>query len=163
MSSISEKPPIKFINFSADHKDSISEALGQEIFEFDNKYFPNPWSQEKWTELFTTHPGDHLLGVALLGESLLGLILFGTSNSDSAHLYKILVDPKERKKELGSELIRRASLLLKKRHFKSVFLEVEESNSNALSLYRKHGYKVLVNKKDFYGAGRNAYAMEALL
>lgn len=163
MSSFSEKPSIKFYNFTGDYKDSIPEALSQKIFELDNKYFPTPWSQEKWIELFTTNPGDHLLGVALLGESLLGFILFGTSNPDSAHLYKILVDPNERKKDLGSELIRRASSLLKKRHFKTSFLEVEESNSNALSLYRKHGYKVLVTKKDFYGAERNAYAMEALL
>ncbi|MBK26289.1 MAG: hypothetical protein CME70_19980 [Halobacteriovorax sp.] len=141
----------------------IHQGLIDRLSNLDDQFFPTPWNSQKWNEVLKHKSGSYLIGVCHDVERVYGFALFGTSNPDSAHLYKILVDPELKRQGLGRTLLLDAMSLLKEKKHKSVFLEVEQSNFEALGFYRNLGYKVLVGKKDFYGPMRDAFAMEAIL
>jgi len=141
----------------------IHQGLIDRLSSLDEQFFPTPWKSLKWNEVLKHKSGSYLMGVCHDLERVYGFALFGTSNPDSAHLYKILVDPEFKRQGLGQKLLLDAMSLLKEKKYKSVFLEVEQSNFEALGFYRNLGYKVLVGKKDFYGPMRDAFAMEAIL
>lgn len=142
---------------------SSHPSVVKNMFDFDNEFFPTPWTFEKWNMVFKDERSSYLVGMAHKGASIHGMILLGISDPDVGHLYKILVHPKILRSGVGRKLMHEAEQILKKLHFHSVFLEVEQTNIDALYFYRTLGYKVLVAKKDFYGPMRDAWAMEHLL
>lgn len=156
-----------FCNFFENQKlerfSALSKAALEDIVALDSSYFPNPWSNLKWEEAVQGKLGPCFLCLAFKESSLRGYSLFGVGDPDTAHLYKILVSPDEQGKGLSSELLIRGESILKSSGANSVYLEVELTNLRALGFYQKHGYQVLVVKKGFYGAGRDAFALEHLL
>jgi ribosomal-protein-alanine N-acetyltransferase len=161
--------PTQFQFYSAYEGELVSgfsELQDERLYEaaaLDLEFFPNPWSKVKWEEVKKNQLGPCLLTLVFKESLLIGFSLFGISDPDTAHLYKILVRPCSRGSGLSSELLLRSESILKETQARSVFLEVEQSNLRALAFYQKHGYQVLVAKKGFYGSGRDAYALEHLL
>ncbi|MFT6069300.1 MAG: ribosomal protein S18 acetylase RimI-like enzyme [Bacteriovoracaceae bacterium] len=141
----------------------LCDSSLDEAFELDGQFFPVPWPKEKWSQIKKGELGPCLLGMLYKDKTLLGFILFGIGDPDTAHLYKILVSKDLQGSGLGQELLFRSESYLSHHKFISVYLEVEESNLRALAFYQKHGYQVLVKKKGFYGAGRDALALEHIL
>ena len=143
--------------------EELSPAQLKEAANLDQEQFPNPWLEKKWQQIKKGELGPCLLALLYKEEVLIGFSLFGISDPDSAHLYKILIFKRERGGAISRDLMRRCESILRSLKFKSVYLEVEQSNLRALGFYQKHGYQVLVEKKGFYGAGRHAFALEHIL
>lgn len=139
------------------------DVIINQLIELDLEFFPKPWGLNAWQEVFKKRRPDHLLGTICSETKILGFILFGISDPDAAHLYKILIRPEFSRKGLAGELLRQARLILSSNACKSIYLEVAQTNFAALAFYRKHGYRVLVGKSDFYGPTQHAWAMEVLL
>lgn len=128
------------------------------LSELDRQFFPTPWSQDSWQNLFVGH--DRLLIVVEGREGVIGFCLFEKSISDSfAHLLKILIHPELRNIGLSKKLLRAALLNLEAEGCSQFFLEVEESNQAAQRLYSSAGFQTIHRKKDFYGANRSAIIM----
>ncbi len=161
--SSSEFGTIDFFFCGKDQNTIIHQGLIDRLSNLDKAYFPTPWNKEKWNEVLKHKSGHYLVGVSHDSERVYGFTLIGISNPDSAHLYKILVDPSIHRRGLGKSMLLDAMCLLKDKNYNSIYLEVEQSNFEALGFYRTLGYKVLVGKKDFYGPMRDAFAMEAIL
>lgn len=49
--------------------------------------------------------------------------------------------------------------LLKQNGIRKVFLEVEDGNDPAISLYKKHGFAQYGYRRDYYGQGKDAILM----
>lgn len=62
-------------------------------------------------------------------------------NGRRGWVYHLAVHPDYQNRGLGSLLLRKAEKVLKKAGAKRVLLGVKESNSKALSFYKKYGYK----------------------
>lgn len=125
--------------------------------QLDQLYFPTPWNEKQWKGLFTE---SHSLYLARKGEDFIGFCLFANSYVDSfAHLLKILVHPDNRGRHFGEDLLNESMKRLKLEGIKSFFLEVEESNCNAIKLYEKCGFKTIHVKKHFYTSGESALIM----
>ena len=138
----------------------VHDTVINKIIKLDSDHFPTPWNTQKWFTLFKDKLHSHMAGVSIEDFELMGLILLGLDDPDSAHLYKILVNPAVQRQGIASKLMLETIDTLKTLNYKTIYLEVEQSNFEALAFYRKHGYKVLVAKKDFYGSLRHAWAME---
>lgn len=140
--------------------DALTSAMAFALFELDKKFFPTPWTNEDWRELFHGH--DRSLSVIEINHEIVGFSLFDLSRADSfAHLLKILVHPEFREQKLGMKLLAFDLTELHKRGIKHFFLEVEEDNHAAQKLYLHSGFKIIHKKKDFYGTGRAALIMTA--
>ncbi len=124
----------------------------------DQAYFPTPWTDESWDNLFSEGSERFVL---IIGEaSFLGFALFDVSDADSfAHLLKISIIPEARGRKMSEILMNKALEQLKRRGIHSYFLEVEEGNIPAIKLYEKMGFKVVHKKKHFYSNGASALIM----
>ena len=69
-----------------------------------------------------------------------------------ANLQKIAVIEKERRKGLATELIRYAISELKKVDTEKFYLEVNEKNLIAISVYEKLGFNKISTRKNYYGS-----------
>lgn len=82
-----------------------------------------------------------------------------------AHVLNLCVDPHYRNQGYGDRLL--DEVLLRARHagVKEVFLEVRPSNVNALSLYRKKGFRQIASRRAYYQAknGREDAAVLSLV
>ncbi|MCB9498380.1 MAG: GNAT family N-acetyltransferase [Bacillales bacterium] len=78
---------------------------------------------------------------------------------DEADLLYIYIDDPYRKKGYGIELLEKSLLFLFERGIKNVYLEVNENNLPALSLYKKAGF-IKVGKREQYYGKENAYIMK---
>ena len=88
---------------------------------------------------------------------LVGILIFKKVYEVIELLY-IVVETNYRNKGIGEKLING----LKDMDSKRVLLEVNEKNNNAISLYKKCGFKVINIRKKYYGE-YNAYVMELVL
>jgi ribosomal-protein-alanine N-acetyltransferase len=127
--------------------------------DLDQKYFPQPWDDLSWANLFSTN-AERFAVVLEVENDLVGFSLLEISFVDSfAHLLKIIIDPEKRQSGLGHSLLQESITILQERGIKSFFLEVEEKNLAAIKLYERAGFKIIHKKKQFYSNGSNAIIM----
>ena len=74
--------------------------------------------------------------------------LMGTQ--DEAELLRIAVDPDKRRKHIGSELLDDMLDYADYEGYTAIFLEVRDSNSPAIALYRKNGFELIGKRADYY-------------
>ncbi len=82
---------------------------------------------------------------------------------DEAELLSIVVAPKWRRKGVGAALMHAALDDLRTTPARLLFLEVEDGNTGALSLYRRLGFAQIASRQGYYkkpdGSGATALVM----
>ena len=120
----------------------------------------HPWEEDAIANLITSdtqvalvHEDGEVLGyvgaVLIVGEAEIG---------------NVCVSSKARRQGIAQKLLIELDEYLKAHDTYKVFLEVEEGNTPAISLYEKCGYVQYNSRKDYYGPNRNAllYSKEYL-
>ena len=69
-----------------------------------------------------------------------------------AHILNICLDPAYQGKGLGRQFLKEVLIIAKKKNANSVFLEVRPSNTAAVKLYKKAGFKQIGQRKNYYPA-----------
>lgn len=82
-----------------------------------------------------------------------------------AHVLNLCVDPAYRRLGYGDRLLDEMLMRARAASVKEVFLEVRPSNVNALSLYRKKGFRQIAHRRAYYQAryGREDAAVLSLV
>ncbi|NOT77982.1 MAG: ribosomal protein S18-alanine N-acetyltransferase [Bacteriovoracaceae bacterium] len=143
------------------HSSELSSAQFHALYELDQHHFPIPWTKQAWQSYFDSH-SDYLIMAYFESNSpqVLGFALWQTSAADSfAHLLKIAVDSHFRQKGAGEKIMKASLTALNSKQIKDYFLEVEENNSAAVTLYKKMGFKTIHKKEKFYSNGEAALIM----
>ncbi len=78
--------------------------------------------------------------------------------ADEVHINNFAIDPVFQQKGLGLKLIR--FILGSFKEYKQAFLEVRESNSAAINLYKKSGFKKFFTRENYYADGEDAIVMQ---
>jgi ribosomal-protein-alanine N-acetyltransferase len=81
--------------------------------------------------------------------SLLGFVILKRA-ADEGELLRIAVDSSARRCGAADSLMSAAFDHAKENAVKSIFLEVRKSNEAAIGLYKKHGFKQVRYRKDYY-------------
>lgn len=83
--------------------------------------------------------------------------------ADEAEILTIAVAPRQRRRGIGAELLRRQTRRLAETGVRRLFLEVAEDNRPALALYRRLGFREEGRRKGYYrradGPAANALVM----
>jgi ribosomal-protein-alanine N-acetyltransferase len=140
-------------------QDVLSASLAYTLYNLDQQFFPTPWDLNSWENLFE---GQERLLVIIHDEQMevVGFCLFEVSFADYfAHLLKILIIPVKRKNGFSSLLLDFALVTLVNTGYSRFFLEVVADNYAAQRLYHSKGFKIIHQKKNFYGEGRDALIM----
>jgi ribosomal-protein-alanine N-acetyltransferase len=81
---------------------------------------------------------------------LVARIVPGTTERPDAELYNIAVLPTRKRQGIGNRLIVALSERLVNSGVSNVWLEVRESNSEAIAFYRSHGFRSEITRANFY-------------
>jgi len=76
------------------------------------------------------------------------------------HVVSIAVLPKHQRKGIGSALMQKAMENMARYKAKKCFLEVRVSNTPAIQMYKKLGFKIKRRLREYYMDGEDAYEME---
>ncbi|MCD8372269.1 MAG: ribosomal protein S18-alanine N-acetyltransferase [Clostridia bacterium] len=127
------------------------------ISEMEKECFPKePWSFQMLAESFES---DNFTGIlASDGGEILG---YGgiTINVDTADIDNIAVSEPYRRSGVGSKILDRLIAIAKKNGCGKIFLEVRVSNSAAMSLYLKRGFKGVYARTRYYTDGEDCLVM----
>lgn len=137
------------------------ESITESICLLDREFFPTPWTLEQWNDLNLNH---HKLyswkeDLELVGFALFGILPF----DDLAHLYKILIHPNKRGTKSAMCFWTELVSVLKKEGIKTVYLEVEASNRQAICFYEKNRFIPIRKIKSYYSNGEDALVMTLTL
>lgn len=134
----------------------LSESDLEIIKDLDRKHFPFPWSDSSWKSSRTIKEY-----VAFIDPNGVGFALFLLSPLEQlAHLIKIVVVAKSRRNGLASSILNASHSQFRMMGMVRCILEVDVSNSAAITLYEKHGYNKIHYQKKFYSNGADAHIME---
>lgn len=115
--------------------EDYSKIINEEI-----KY-PRHFVKKRFNEFLKSR--SNLIIVVEIEKELIGYIdaeLY--SNAKKGHITDLFVIKKYRKKGIATKLIKKFYRMLKKKGYKKLKLDVNPKNKDALSLYRKRGFKI---------------------
>lgn len=81
---------------------------------------------------------------------------------ERAEVIDIIIDEKERKKGYGNKLLSKVIEIAKENNCTNITMEVNVNNESAINLYKKNGFKIVSNRKNYYN-DNDAYLMELKL
>ena len=117
----------------------------KELSDLDQLCFAVPWSEKSFCEEANNPLATYF--VAREDEKIVGY--GGIWNvSGEGQITNIAVHPDMRKRGIASEILR--ALIKSAKSCEKIFLEVRESNTAAICLYEKYGFKRCGVRKNFY-------------
>ena len=132
-----------------------------QIAEIEKLSFSVPWS-ENGLRAELTNENAHFLS-AVSGEKVIGYIGIHEICGE-AYITNVAVLPEYRRLGIGEALIDAATFGAKERNCEFISLEVRISNVPAIELYKKEGYNVVGQRKNFYSnPTEDAYIMTKYL
>ncbi len=128
---------------------AITHTDLQKIMQIEPLIYPNPWPQRIMEDCIaagyqcikgtlSSHPEE----VACYAFMMIGF--------EESNLLNISVNPKFQRQSLASKLLHHLLLISRINHAKHMWLEVRESNQAAISLYQKHHFEVIGQRKNYY-------------
>jgi len=125
------------------------------IVKYENEYFHNFTTISKVDEDLN-NPLIHYY--ILVKDVVLGYISLWI-DEDKAQINSLVILLEQRKKGYGSKLLEFTINKLNEIGVKDLTLEVRPSNTVALKLYEKEGFKQVAVRKNYYNNGEDAFLM----
>ena len=130
----------------------------REVVRIEEEIFSNPWSEKSFQDALTSK--DNIYLVAVLEGEVAGYCGIWTSY-DTADLCNIAVTAKYRKRGIAGKLLHEAVNLTAGREVERILLEVRESNTAAIALYKKFQFQKIGVRRGYYSAPKeDAVLME---
>ncbi|NPA85344.1 MAG: ribosomal protein S18-alanine N-acetyltransferase [Crenarchaeota archaeon] len=129
----------------------------RQIYEIERRSFEHPHPFLVILSEVTLHSDTSL--VAEVGGRVVGYALAAKEVGRKLHLLNLAVHPDYRRMGIGKLLLQSLEKLAKRKGLKEIYLEVEEDNEVAKSLYKKLGYVEKGRIKEYYPWGKNAIVM----
>ena len=120
-----------------------------EVLALEESVYPYPWSMANFADSLSSSYEAWVLRDRdgyLLGYFLLMAIV------DEAHLLNVAVSAEKQGQGLGRFLLNQAVACARGLGMESVLLEVRPSNTRALEIYERYGFKQIGRRKGYYSA-----------
>jgi len=134
------------------------------VREIERLSFSNPWSDNTFRgEIQNTAVSFPMVVVRRPGEEVVGYIIYWRIRGD-VQVNNIAVHPDCRGLGLGEAMMRFAIARSREAGATFISLEVRQSNTQALTLYRKLGFEIMGTRKNYYTKpDEDAYVMALVL
>lgn len=152
--------PLPEIFFKKFKVTPVLEKDLQVIYNLENIIFENPWHLFDFTFFYSI---CHVKAVKIK-DMILGYCIYRYEKGynkikNICHLLKIGVHPDFQNLGIGSLLLKDMFKSMKKKKSKVAYLEVRESNKNAINFYEKRGFFKSKIIENYYESGESAYLM----
>ncbi len=144
--------------------DEMTEDDLDEVAEIEATSFPVPWSRDLFLRELQHDYSHNLVARWLDGESkrVAGYVVFWDV-TDEIHLLDLAVHTDFRRRGIAKAFIKRVIEAGLQMGCKRIFLDVRESNKEALRLYRHFRFKEIGLRERYYKDGENAIVMSTKL
>jgi ribosomal-protein-alanine N-acetyltransferase len=134
------------------------------VREIERLSFSNPWSDNTFRgEIQNTAVSFPMVVVRRPGEEVVGYIIYWQIRDD-VQVNNIAVHPECRGLGLGEAMMRYAIAKSREAGATFITLEVRQSNTTALTLYRKLGFEIMGTRKNYYTKpDEDAYVMALVI
>lgn len=130
------------------------------VSEIEKLCFSDPWTEEMVIGSFSD---DYFLGyVAETKGKIIGYIGLSVV-FDTADVLLVAVIEKYRRRGVAKTLLSRSLDEAKENGAERAMLEVDVKNSAAIGCYLGFGFEKIAERKNYYGAGKDAFIMEKML
>lgn len=117
------------------------------------------WTRESYDQ---AHSSEQIVLIAERGDQVWGFLV-ARITGDEAEILNTAVDPRHRRKGIGSLLLRTAISEVQAHNVKSIYLEVRESNFAGIALYGHHGFAKTAQRHAYYsGPTEDAVVMKKI-
>jgi ribosomal-protein-alanine N-acetyltransferase len=123
------------------------------ILEIEESSYVHPWSRNLIQGSLDNPKAFNFVAFDSLDRRIHGFIL-NLLLIDELHILNIAVKPLYRRCGIGNSLLETSINKGQKLDVKTAFLEVRRSNVQALTLYIKHGFKVIGVRRGYYSDNR---------
>ncbi len=141
-------------------KPAILSDLCQ-IVAIEKSVFPEPWTENQLKFELVAQPAS-FIRVAIYQGKVIGY-LFAHVICDVVHLNNLAVDSLVQGKGVGRLLMESLFKFLTERQPVEIFLEVDNTNHQAIDFYRKFGFEKINIREKYYHSGADALVMLAKL
>ncbi|NVM77353.1 ribosomal-protein-alanine N-acetyltransferase [Duganella sp. SG902] len=120
-----------------------------DVFALEQSVYPHPWSMANFEDSLNSNYEAWILRDRdgdLLGYFLLMAVV------DEAHLLNVAVSAERQGQGLGRFLLNQAVACSRGLGMESVLLEVRPSNTRALEIYERYGFKQIGRRRGYYPA-----------
>ena len=143
-------------------REMVEEDLEQ-VMEIEHLCFKHPYKRGDFLHELYENEYATILVIELSNSSLnlkqvCGFVDFWKT-FDSGTICQIAIHPELQKMGLGSELLKEVIMECKVNRVRFLALEVRVSNTKAINFYKKHGFKEVVIKPQYYTDGEDAIYM----
>ncbi len=135
----------------------LSQELCKSASKLEKSCLSTAWSEEQLKEIIDKDNYKYV--VALENEDVHGVGGAICSSPDSAEIFTVAVLKSQRGKGTGKRIVSALIEFCASKNAESIFLEVEEENVPAISLYSRMGFEKVGIRKGFYRE-KNAIIMQ---
>jgi ribosomal-protein-alanine N-acetyltransferase len=117
------------------------------VVKIESRSFSLPWSTAMFNEELNNPIAFYIVAVIeqeIVGYAGMWLII------DEAHITNIAVDPKHRRRNIASTMVRLLIEKAREMNLKAMTLEVRTGNFEAIELYKRFGFKTEGLRKGYY-------------
>jgi ribosomal-protein-alanine N-acetyltransferase len=138
----------------------MREADLPEVLSIENSSFPNPWRESTFRgEILNQSISFPMVIVHSLQRKVIGYVIFWKVFED-VQINNIAVHPEFRRLGIGRVVLEYVIDQVRRDGAKFITLEVRPSNTAALTLYKKLGFKPLSIRKGYYAnPNEDAYVL----
>jgi ribosomal-protein-alanine N-acetyltransferase len=136
----------------------------REVVDINLKTLPENYSPDFFLYLYRNFPKTFL--VAEVDGKIVGYVMCRIEPNSASlasirrgHVVSIAVLPEHRRKGIGSALMRKAMRGMLEYGASDCYLEVRVSNSRAINMYKKLGFRIERVAERYYMGGEDAYIM----
>jgi ribosomal-protein-alanine N-acetyltransferase len=127
------------------------------IVEIENQVYKKPYWSVKMFERLLIDNSNESIWVYEEGSSIFGFII-DLRFDDEINILNIAIDKSHQKRGHGSNMLLDYLRIIPEKS--TIFLEVNENNNNAISIYKKYCFKKINKRKSYYKDGSDAIIMK---
>ncbi len=131
-----------------------------QVMEIEMANFKYPWPKSFFLNDLNT---PQTISLAAWREGILIGYILGMAINVELHITNVAVHLNFQRQGLGRLLISEIEKEGRRRGCHYAYLEVRVSNTPAIELYKKSGYRIVYTRKNYYLDGEDAYVMEKIL
>ena len=126
--------------------EKIKKRYLEQVFGIEQLSNSTPWSYSSFLDCMRK---DYEFYVCVEDEKVLGFFIASFSLLEG-HLLNISVAPNMKRQGIGNDLLDKVEKISDQFGIKEIFLEVRESNNEAISFYKNNGFLEIGLRKNYY-------------
>ena len=126
---------------------AMTESDIDAVAKMERAVFSDPWPRSAFVDVIDDDSWAGL--IAEIDGIMVGYACFLIVDVE-AHLANIAVAEEHRRKSVAKHLLERIFIQTRERRCEFILLEVRPSNTEALSFYKKYGFRLLYQRPNYY-------------